>query len=228
MKKNITIVHEQPIFTSTQSSANAYLDELHHIVKTVAITNEKSSMWSLDNAAYEFTNLLFKVKENSGKVILLGNGGSAAIVSHMQNDLCASVGIRAMVCTEAPLLTALSNDCGYDEAYERQIELWANTGDMLIVISSSGQSENLLKATKAAVAVGCRVVTLTGFEANNPLRQMGHINFYVRGRSYGHVELAHSILSHLLTDWAFNIRQEIQCFSTNIQTPNARRKQTEL
>ena len=134
--------------------------------------------------------------------MLIGNGGSAAIASHMQNDLCKAVGVRAMVFNEPSLLTALSNDHGYGCVFERPTELWADNGDLLLAISSSGQSENILRAVRASVAQGCQVITFSGFGADNPLRRMGHLNFYVPSQVYGYVELVHSTLAHFLTDCA--------------------------
>lgn len=134
--------------------------------------------------------------------MLIGNGGSAAITSHMRNDLCKAIGIRAMVLNDPPLLTALSNDHGYTCAFERSVELWANSGDLLLAISSSGQSESILRAGQAAVAQGCQIITLSGFQADNPLRYMAHLNYYAPSQVYGYVELAHSVLAHLMTDRA--------------------------
>jgi len=223
--EKVTVVDTE-LFPYQTSSTGSYLTRLFDIVQHVEITDRANDFLTLDDAAIEFTRLLLKIKSKSGKVILVGNGGSAAIASHMQNDLCAAVGVRAMVCTEIPLLTALSNDESYQEAYERQIELWANTGDLLVAISSSGQSENILKAVEQAVVHGCEVVTLSGFSSNNQLRALGDLNFFVRAESYGHVELAHSILTHLLTDWACSKRGVFGDFSTNIQSVTARAKQT--
>ncbi len=136
------------------------------------------------------------------KVMLIGNGGSAAIVSHMQNDLCKSVGVRAMVFNEPPLLTALANDHGYGYAFERLVELWADPGDLMLAMSSSGRSENILRAVWAALERRCQVMTFSGFRADNPLRKMGDLNFYVPAQAYGYVEVAHTALVHLLTDSA--------------------------
>ena len=122
----------------------------------------------------------------------------------MQNDLCKAVGVRAMVFNEPPLLTALSNDHGYGCVFERPVELWATTDDVLLAISSSGQSENILRAVQADEARGCHVITLSGFRADNPLRQMGDVNFYVPSHVYGYVEVAHMALAHFLTNRAMS------------------------
>jgi D-sedoheptulose 7-phosphate isomerase len=138
----------------------------------------------------------------AGKVLLVGNGGSAAIALHMQNDLCKAVGIRALEFTSAPLLTALSNDNGYNTAYYGMVNLWADQDDVLIAISSSGESRNIIATCQAARSKGCKVITLSGFKENNQLSKMGDINFYIPSEHYGMVEQAHSAICHYITDKA--------------------------
>jgi len=132
----------------------------------------------------------------------MGDGDSAAIASHMQNDLCNAVGVRAMVFSEAPLLTAPANDHGYGCVFEQPVDLWADAGDLVVAISSSGPSKNVLRAVRASVARECQVITLSGFSADNPLPRMSHLNFYVPSQVYDYVEAAHSVLAHFLTDGA--------------------------
>ena len=140
--------------------------------------------------------------------MVIGNGGSAAIASHMQIDLCNAVGVRVMDFNHAPLLTALGNDHGYDCVFERPIELWADPDDLLVAISSSGQSDNIIRAVKAAAVRGCQIITLSGFNPENPLRSLGNVNFYTPSSVYGYVESTHSALSHYLTDYAMLLRGE--------------------
>jgi D-sedoheptulose 7-phosphate isomerase len=183
-------------------SATSYFRELSDLLLSLQITDIHSVALSLDEGANKTVDLILSVKSTSSKMMLIGNGGSAAIASHMQNDLCKAVGVRAIVFNEPPLLTALSNDHGYGCVFERPVELWANSGDLLLAISSSGQSENILRAVRASAERGCQIITLSGFRADNPLRRMGHLNFYVSSQAYGYVELVHSILAHFLTDRA--------------------------
>jgi D-sedoheptulose 7-phosphate isomerase len=140
------------------------------------------------------------VKDSNAKILLIGNGGSAALVSHMQNDLCKTVGVRAMVFTEGSLLTATANDDGYHAVFRRPVELWAEAHDLLIAVSSSGESENIVNAAIAAKAKGCRLVTMTGFSPMNRLRRLGDVNVYVPAATYGYVETAHALIAHCLTD----------------------------
>jgi D-sedoheptulose 7-phosphate isomerase len=138
----------------------------------------------------------------SAKVMVIGNGGSAAIASHLQNDLSKAVGVRSLVFNEPSLLTALSNDHGYSCIFERPIQMWAEKDDVLVAISSSGRSENIICGAQAAKEKGCSIITLSGFKPNNPLRKLGNLNFHIASESYGQVEVAHSTLTHLLSDMA--------------------------
>jgi len=154
----------------------------------------------LDEASLRSVALMRTAGKSDGKILLVGNGGSAAVASHMQNDLCKAGNLPALVFTEQPLLTAYANDDGYENAYESIAKLWAGPNDVLVAISSSGSSENILKACRVVEGVGGQIVTLSGFAPNNPLRSIGNINFYVESDSYGIVETAHGALGHYLTD----------------------------
>lgn len=182
--------------------AIAYFRKLSELLLSLQVTDRHGAAVSLDKGANEAVDMVLRVRSASGKVMLMGNGGSAAIASHMHNDLCKTVGVRALVFHEVPLLTALTNDHGYGCVFERPLALWADPGDLLLAISSSGQSENILRAVRAAAAKECRIITLSGFRADNPLRSMGHLNFYAPSEVYGYVELVHTALSHFLTDCA--------------------------
>lgn len=183
-------------------SAEKYFHRLSELLKDLRVTDGNGKAMSLDKGTMRAIEMLLSVRATSKKVMLIGNGGSAAIASHMQNDLCKTVGVRAIVFNEAPLLTALSNDHGYGCVFERSVQLWAKAGDLLVAISSSGQSENILRAVRSAKKRKCRVLTLSGFNPKNLLRLMGDLNFYVPSKEYGYVELVHSVLSHFLTDSA--------------------------
>jgi D-sedoheptulose 7-phosphate isomerase len=182
------------------NKASSYLDELTRLLAAMEITTGNRDALSKDEGGEAALDLIRQTKKTKAKAVVIGNGGSAAIASHMQNDLCKAVRMRALVFTEQSLLTALANDDGYPTAYETLMNLWAEADDLLIAISSSGQSENILRCARAARNAGARIITLSGFAANNPLRSLGDVNFYIPSDSYGHVELAHAAVSQFLTD----------------------------
>ncbi len=179
--------------------AVAYFAKLSEVLRKTEITDQRGSVVSLDAGTDRAVELLLSVRSTGGKVMLIGNGGSAAVASHVQNDLCA-LDVRAMVFDQVPFLTALSNDHGYGCVFERAVQLWGNAGDVLIAVSSSGQSENILRAVRTAVTEQQRTITLSAFRSDNPLRKMGELNFYVPADTYGHAELSHAAVLHLLTD----------------------------
>ncbi len=188
-------------------TAGGYLHSLSELLLSVQVTDRKGTTLSLEEGTARAVDMLVGVGA-ARKVMLIGNGGSAAIVSHMQNDLCKAVRVRAMVFNEPPLLTALSNDHGYACVFERPIELWTDPGDVLLAVSSSGRSENILRGVRAAAGRGCQIITLSGFGADNPLRRMGEVNCYVPSEAYGFVEVAHAALTHCLIDRAVIAQRE--------------------
>jgi len=153
-----------------------------------------------DEAIHAAIVMLKNNKAKKKNVMLVGNGGSSSLVAHMHNDLSKCNGIRSMVLTETSLLTAYTNDDGYEVAFSSQVELWGDPQDILIAVSSSGSSENILNAVRVAKKKNMSVITFSGFSPLNILRTIGDLNFYIPSSSYGMVELAHSILCHYITD----------------------------
>ena len=138
------------------------------------------------------------------KIIVVGNGGSAATASHVAVDLTKAAGIRAVNFNEADLLTCLSNDYGYEHWVEKALEFWADRGDLAIIISSSGRSQNMLNGAQCAKDMGLGLVTLSGFDSNNPLRLLGDLNFWVDSTEYNIVEITHqtwllAVVDHLIS-----------------------------
>ena len=113
-----------------------------------------------------------------------------------------------MAFTDSSLLTCVGNDYGYERLFEKPIEMFADQGDILVAISSSGRSQNILNGVNAARKKDCSVITLSGFSADNPLRTLGDINFYVPAEAYGPVEILHHSICHCILDTIVN-HQEI-------------------
>ena len=139
-------------------------------------------------------NILLEIKKNNSKVMIFGNGGSAAIASHVSIDLTKNAKIRSMNYNEADLITCFSNDYGYDRWVEKTIEFYAESNDALILISSSGKSMNMVNACAAAKNKKIsKVITLTGHEKNNPLSQLGDINLWINSKAYNFIENTHQL-----------------------------------
>jgi D-sedoheptulose 7-phosphate isomerase len=140
------------------------------------------------------------------KLIFVGNGGSAAIASHMATDYSKNGNVRSLALNDSSMLTCLGNDLGYDRVFAKQIELHARPGDLVVAISSSGSSANILNAVQAARGAKCAVVTFSGFKADNPLRRLGDINFYINSDRYGFVEIGHLTICHAILDFICGLR----------------------
>jgi D-sedoheptulose 7-phosphate isomerase len=186
--------------------ATAYLRRLCDVVQSMRASGREGTEYGFDAGAALAVDMILAARAGGNKVMIVGNGGSEAIASHFEADLCNAVGVRALTFDAPEILTALANDHGYGCVFERPIQLWADAGDILVAISSSGRSENILRAVEAAQARQCRVLTLSGFRPDNPLRRTGEINFYVASETYGFVEVAHAALTHFLADSAMMLR----------------------
>jgi D-sedoheptulose 7-phosphate isomerase len=148
------------------------------------------------------------VTNNKKKVLIFGNGGSAAIASHFSVDLTKNAKLRCLNFNESGLITCFSNDYGFEHWAEKAIDFYGDEGDLLIVISSSGKSENMINAVKAARNGNFHsVITLSGFSENNPLKKLGDINFWVDNKSYNFVENIHQIWLLSIVDLVIGKRE---------------------
>lgn len=134
------------------------------------------------------------------KLLFVGNGGSAGIASHLAIDYTKAGNLRALALNDGAALTCLGNDLGYEQVFAYQIRAHGRPGDLLIAISSSGRSPNILNAVAAARDQGMAVVTLSGFAPDNALRQSGDVNFYIASDHYGMVEISHLAICHAMLD----------------------------
>ena len=139
----------------------------------------------------KIVKILEGTKRNKKKVILVGNGGSAAMASHVSVDLTKMCKIRAVNFNEADLLTCFSNDYGYENWVQKALSSYADKGDLLICISSSGESKNIINGAKFAKKIGCKVVTLTGFNKKNKVKKIGHVNLWLESKNYNIIEMTH-------------------------------------
>ena len=141
------------------------------------------------------------VSKAGNKLIITGNGGSAAISSHFSVDLTKNAGIRCINFNESDLITCFSNDYGYEHWVEKAVEFYGDEGDVFICISSSGSSENILNGCHAARHQNfSKIITLSGMSADNPLRKLGDINLWVDSKAYNHIENIHQIWLLIVVD----------------------------
>jgi|SRR3989339_370044 len=180
--------------------ARDYYLTLEKLLKSIEVTDKKGQKLPFHEGVAEVAGLIEAQTGTGKKIIFIGNGASAAISSHSATDFWRNAGVKAMAFNDASLLTCISNDFGYKYVFKKPIEMFAESGDILVAISSSGRSENILCGAEAARDKGMTIITLSGFDTHNPLRKMGRFNFYVSASSYGYVEVIHHAICHGLLD----------------------------
>jgi D-sedoheptulose 7-phosphate isomerase len=179
---------------------NTKIDTIKVVLDSVISTNANGKEYEFDEAIRDSVSVISLVSAADGKVMIIGNGASASIASHIAVDFWKNTCIRATSFNDSALLTCISNDYGYEHVFEKPVGMFSKKEDLLIAISSSGQSKNILLAVKAAKEKGIKVLTLSGFKKDNPLRKLGDINFYAPASEYGYVEVTHHFICHCLVD----------------------------
>jgi D-sedoheptulose 7-phosphate isomerase len=161
-----------------------------------------------------------QARDGQRQIFIIGNGGSAATASHMMNDLCkGTLGhegdapgprLRVIALTDnVSLMTAWANDAGYERVFSEPLRNLAQRGDVLIAISASGNSPNIIAAVEAAQQIGATVIGLAGF-GGGKLAKLADVSFVVPSDAYGPVEDAHMILDHILTGYLCEKLKEMQ------------------
>ena len=156
----------------------------------------------------EVADLLKDVHADGKKTLIFGNGGSAAIASHFSVDLTKNAGVRCVNFNEADLITCFANDYGFEHWIEKAVDFYGDKKDLLIVISSSGNSENMLNGVRAARnGEFCGVITFSGFSKENPLCKLGDINLRVDNKAYNFVENIHQVWLLAIVDLIIGSRE---------------------
>jgi D-sedoheptulose 7-phosphate isomerase len=183
-----------------------YFSALADYLARTEVTSASGEPLDLAEAVNQVIDWARKTHAAGNKLIFLGNGGSAAIASHMAADFSKNGNVRSLALNDSSMLTCISNDLGYHRVFAEQIGLYAARGDLILAISSSGGSANILHAVDAARKRQCAVVTLSGFAADNPLRGRGDLNFYIASDRYGFVEIGHLTICHAILDFLCGLR----------------------
>ena len=145
-------------------------------------------------------DVLIKASAFGKKAIVVGNGGSAAIASHVSVDMTKNAGIRSVNFNETDLITCFANDYGYEKWVKEAIKAYCLINDLVILISSSGTSPNILNAAKYCKDTNIDLITLSGFNRDNELSKLGKVNFHVDSKNYNHVEMTHHIILLSIVD----------------------------
>lgn len=163
-----------------------------------------SSLISFDqdslNKIINAKDLIIQTKKKKAKIIIFGNGGSSAIASHFTVDMIKNSGIECVNFNEYDHITCMSNDFGYENWIKKTLEFHLKKDDLVILISSSGMSKNIINAAKFLKKKNNKLITLTGFNKKNLLQKYGNINFWINSSVYNIVENAHQIILLLIND----------------------------
>lgn len=178
-----------------------YFDSINKTV--VSISPEK---------LIEISTLVMEVTIKEKKIILVGNGGSAAMASHVAVDFTKAAKVRAVNFNEADLITCFANDYGYDQWVVEALKAYADPEDLIILISSSGKSANIINGALQARKMGLKVIALSGFANENPLRKLGDIELWADSSQYNVVEMSHHIWLLAIVDYviAANTKEKVK------------------
>ena len=145
-------------------------------------------------------NLIKKSINNNSKIYIVGNGGSSSIASHASVDFAKVARIPSATFNNANLITCFANDYGYQNWVKEALKSYSNNKDLIILISSSGTSKNIVNAAQYCKDNSIDLITFSGFEKNNPLSVLGNVNFHVDSKEYNYIEMSHHIILVSLVD----------------------------
>ena len=166
---------------------------------------------SIDSAQLgQAVAMVWASHQTGKKIILVGNGGSAAMASHVAVDFTKAAGIRAINFNEADLITCFANDYGYEHWVAKALEAYSDPGDLVILISSSGKSPNIINGARQAKAMDLPLVTVSGFSADNPVRKLGDLNLWVDSTAYNIVEMTHHVWLVAIIDYLIETKDASQ------------------
>lgn len=178
----------------------AWTEKLSSLLDEIEYTDSQGKSLETDEAYLRLKSLTLKARTHNRQIFLIGNGASSSMASHIAADLCKNGQLATRCFTDASLLSAIANDCGVEELFAEPLRRQAHAGDILVCISSSGESPNIIQACKVAKEMGLTIVTLSAMGNKNRLRTYGDINFYVPAANYGFAETAHAAILHYWVD----------------------------
>jgi len=152
------------------------------------------------NLIEKSVKLIQKSIRKKSKVYIVGNGGSASIANHVSVDFTKIAKIPSVTFNNSNLITCFANDYGYENWVVEAIKSYTNKNDLMILISSSGTSKNIVNAAQYCKYNKINLITLSGFNKNNPLNKLGNINFHVDSKEYNFIEMSHHIILLSLVD----------------------------
>lgn len=180
----------------SMTSWSARVAELSSLLSATSCRDAGRATLAVDEGFRRWADAARAMRDSRNTAHLIGNGASASMASHFAADLAKNAAIRTHVFSDLSLITAMANDLGYVHVFAEPLRQHAEPGDMLVAISSSGRSPNILAAVNVARERKLTVVTLSGMSPDNPLRQAGDLNFHVAAGTYGDIETCHAAILH--------------------------------
>lgn len=181
-------------------SLNVRAAQFQALLDACVFTDSAGQSLGIESGIQRAMQYLRSIREKGNRVYLVGNGGSAGVASHTATDFMNVVKLRAHTLYDSSILTCMTNDYGYENAFARMLSQVVARGDALIAISSSGKSQNIRNAATTVKQAGGIVITLSGFDRANPLRSLGDLNIWLDSSDYGFVEIGHQFVLHNIAD----------------------------
>lgn len=172
------------------------INEIEECLQLLSVSRGEAGNIPVDDAFGMWIDMTIRIREQKRTIFLIGNGASASMASHVAADLAKNGHVHTEVFSDLSLITAIANDLSYDEVFAEPLRRRMKSGDMLVAISSSGQSVNVLKAAEEARKRDGVVVTLSAMKSDNSLTSKGDLNFYVPASTYGLAETCHAAILH--------------------------------
>ena len=177
-------------------------------LSSLSFTDKAGHTLTVADGFKRWVEMTHEVETRGQNLYLIGNGASASMASHFAADACKNGQLRAQAFNDVALLTATANDQVYEEVFALPLERLARAGDLLIAISSSGSSPNIVRALERAQALRLQIVTLSGRNPDNPSRRFGDVNVYIPNERYGWIEPSHHVVLHYWLDQYLNLHRQ--------------------
>ena len=185
-----------------------YVETIVGGLRAMVVTDGLGAAVSARDGVDRWVAMTRAMHDRGGQLYIIGNGGSAGMASHMAADACKNGHLRALAFNDPALVTATANDLSYDQVFSLPLERLARAGDLLVAISSSGNSPNIVRALEATRGLAVEAVTLSAMRPDNRSRRMGDLNFYVPLDRYGWAESAHQVILHYWFDQYLNVHRQ--------------------
>ncbi len=179
-----------------------YFDLINNGLKRMIVTNKDGKVIEADQGLDIWAEKAYEVQQKTkGLIFFCGNGASATMAEHMSHDWFQNAVINTTTCAETSHITAISNDLSYEDVFSYRVNRIISDKDILVGISSSGNSPNIIKAIDVANKKGAFTISVSGKKDDNSIREKADLNFYVPLETYGEVESAHAVLLHAALDF---------------------------